>query len=88
MTLPPSYTRFALQAAINAYRDHLANDPSPDVALRLQRLLLEAQAELSHLEGLTNGKSVDGRSVGPGGESVAPRVYRRPNRQRFGRARG
>jgi hypothetical protein len=88
MNLPPSYTRFALIAAINAYRDHLANDPGPDVALRLRRLLLEAQAELSHLEGLTNGKSVDGRSGGPGGQPVARGVYRRPNRQRFGRARG
>jgi hypothetical protein len=88
MSLPPSYTRFALIAAINAYRDHLEREPERDVALRLQRLLLEAQAELSHLEGLTNGKSVDGRSLGPSGEPVAPGVYRRSNRQRFGRARG
>jgi hypothetical protein len=65
MSLPPSYTRFALIAAINAYRDHLERAPEADVALRLRRLLVEAEAELAqltHNQGLTDGVSVDRRA--------------------------
>lgn len=88
MSLPPSYTRFMLEASIAGFRDALERDPDGWMAPRLRRALERAEADLSEIKQMTGESnerhdSVDGRRTRRTGPHVARGFERHPNRKGF-----